>query len=56
MRRSRSAAAQPIRSGPAQPFVASDSAKAEQWLRDHVLIQGERLTDFITSFDATAVA
>ena len=37
-------------------IMAGDSAKAEQRLRDHVLIQGDRLTDFITSFDKTAVA
>ena len=37
-------------------IMAGDSAKAEQRLRDHILVQGERLTDFITSFDATAVA
>ena len=37
-------------------IMAGDSAKAEQRLRDHILVQGERLTDFITSFDTTAVA
>ena len=37
-------------------ILAGDSARAEQLLRDHILIQGERLTDFIASFDAAAVA
>jgi hypothetical protein len=27
-----------------------------QRLRDQILVQGERLTDFITSFDTTVVA
>ena len=31
-----------------------DGAKAERLLKDHVLIQGERLADFIASFDAAA--
>ena len=37
-------------------ILAGDSARAEQCLRDHILIQGERLSDFITSFDAAVVA
>lgn len=37
-------------------ILAGDSKQAEQQLRDHILIQGERLTDFIASFDAAAVA
>ncbi len=37
-------------------ILAGDSHRAEQVLREHILIQGERLTDFITSFDAAAVA
>jgi DNA-binding GntR family transcriptional regulator len=37
-------------------ILAGDSAKAEQRLREHILIQGERLSDFITSFEANAVA
>ena len=37
-------------------ILAGDSARAEQLLRDHILIQGERLTDFIATFDAAAVA
>ncbi len=35
-------------------ILAGDSARAEQLLRDHILIQGERLTDFIATFDAAA--
>jgi DNA-binding GntR family transcriptional regulator len=31
-----------------------DSARAERLLRDHILIQGERLADFIASFDRAA--
>ena len=37
-------------------ILASDSSRAEQLLRDHILIQGERLTDFIATFDTAAVA
>lgn len=33
---------------------AGDSEAAERLLRDHVLIQGERLADFIASFDRAA--
>ena len=36
--------------------LAGDSARAEQVLKEHILIQGERLTDFIASFDAASVA
>ena len=32
-------------------ILSGDSARAEQLLRDHILIQGERLTDFIATFD-----
>ncbi len=39
-----------------EAILAGDSAKAEQRLREHVLIQGERLTDFITSFGTAQVA
>ena len=35
-------------------IFAGDGAKAERLLKDHVLIQGERLADFIASFDAAA--
>ena len=37
-------------------ILAGESSRAEQVLRDHILIQGERLTDFIATFDAAAVA
>jgi DNA-binding GntR family transcriptional regulator len=37
-------------------ILAGESGKAEQLLKDHILIQGERLTDFIASFDTPAVA
>jgi DNA-binding GntR family transcriptional regulator len=39
-----------------EAILAGDSAKAEQRLREHILIQGQRLNDFISSFDATKVA
>ena len=35
-------------------IFTGDGAKAERLLKDHVLIQGERLADFIASFDAAA--
>lgn len=37
-----------------EAILAGDSALAEQVLKDHILIQGERLTDFIASFDSAA--
>jgi DNA-binding GntR family transcriptional regulator len=37
-------------------ILAGDGGKAERLLRDHILIQGERLGDFIAGFDAAAVA
>jgi len=37
-------------------ILAGEGSKAEQRLKDHILIQGERLTDFIASFDTAAVA
>lgn len=37
-------------------ILAGESGKAEQLLKDHILIQGERLADFIASFDTAAVA
>ena len=33
---------------------AGDGERAERLLRDHILIQGERLADFIASFDHAA--
>jgi DNA-binding GntR family transcriptional regulator len=35
-------------------ILAGEAAQAEQILKDHILIQGERLTDFIASFDQAA--
>jgi DNA-binding GntR family transcriptional regulator len=37
-------------------ILAGDGSKAEQLLKDHILIQGERLRDFIASLDTAAVA
>ena len=37
-------------------ILAGDGGTAERLLRDHILIQGERLSDFIAGFDAAAVA
>ena len=39
-----------------EAILAGESAKAEQRLREHILIQGERLTDFISSFGTAKVA
>ena len=33
---------------------AGDGERAERLLREHILIQGERLADFIASFDRAA--
>jgi DNA-binding GntR family transcriptional regulator len=35
-------------------ILAGDGGQAEQVLKEHILIQGERLTDFIASFDNAA--
>ncbi len=37
-------------------ILAGEGAKAEQLLKGHILIQGERLTDFVASLDTSAVA
>ena len=37
-------------------ILAGDGAMAEHHLKDHILIQGERLSDFIASFEATTAA
>jgi DNA-binding GntR family transcriptional regulator len=34
-----------------EAIVAGDGDRAEQTLKDHVLIQGERLSDFVTTLD-----
>jgi DNA-binding GntR family transcriptional regulator len=37
-----------------EAILAGESATAERVLKDHILIQGERLADFIASFDTAA--
>jgi DNA-binding GntR family transcriptional regulator len=37
-------------------ILAGDGERADQALKEHILIQGERLTDFIASFDSANVA
>jgi DNA-binding GntR family transcriptional regulator len=37
-------------------ILAGDGDAAERHLKDHVLIQGERLTDFVATLDSAAVA
>jgi DNA-binding GntR family transcriptional regulator len=37
-------------------ILAGESGKADRILRDHILIQGERLSDFVATFDTAAVA
>jgi DNA-binding GntR family transcriptional regulator len=39
-----------------EAILAGEGARAEQLLKGHILIQGERLTDFIASLDTAAVA
>jgi DNA-binding GntR family transcriptional regulator len=39
-----------------EAILAGDSGKAEQRLREHILIQGERLNDFVSSFGPAKVA
>jgi DNA-binding GntR family transcriptional regulator len=39
-----------------EAILAGDGDKAERLLKGHILIQGERLADFIASFDTAAVA
>jgi DNA-binding GntR family transcriptional regulator len=36
--------------------LAGDGERAERALKDHILIQGDRLSDFIASFNAGEVA
>lgn len=54
--RSRVASSLAEHQGIVDAILAGDGDKAERLLKDHILIQGERLADFIASFDATAVA
>jgi hypothetical protein len=37
-------------------LLAGEGDKVERLLKEHILIQGERLADLIASFDAAAVA
>ncbi len=37
-------------------ILAGDGAGAERLLKDHILIQGERLADFVAGFGAAAAA
>jgi DNA-binding GntR family transcriptional regulator len=39
-----------------EAILAGDGERAERALKDHILIQGDRLGDFIASFGAAAVA
>jgi DNA-binding GntR family transcriptional regulator len=52
--RSRVATSLAEHQGIVDAVLAGEGLKAEQLLKEHVLIQGERLTDFIASFDAAA--
>jgi DNA-binding GntR family transcriptional regulator len=52
--RSRVATSLAEHQGIVDAILAGEGDKAERLLKEHVLIQGERLTDFIASFDAAA--
>ncbi len=52
--RSRVASSLAEHQGIVDAILAGDGDKAEQLLKGHILIQGERLTDFIASFEAAA--
>ena len=52
--RSRVATSLEEHQGIVDAILAGEGDKAERLLKEHVLIQGERLTDFIASFDAAA--
>jgi len=54
--RSRVASSLAEHQGIVDAILAGDGDKAERLLKDHILIQGERLADFIASFDTAAVA
>ena len=54
--RSRVASSLAEHQGVVEAILAGDGDKAERLLKDHVLIQGERLADFIANFDPAAVA
>jgi DNA-binding GntR family transcriptional regulator len=52
--RSRVASSLAEHQGIVDAILAGNGDKAEQLLKGHILIQGERLTDFIASFEAAA--
>ena len=52
--RSRVATSLAEHQGIVDAILTGDGDKADRLLKEHVLIQGERLTDFIASFDAAA--
>jgi DNA-binding GntR family transcriptional regulator len=52
--RSRVASSLAEHQGIVDAILAGDGDKAERLLKDHVLIQGERLADFIANFDTAA--
>ena len=54
--RSRVAGSLAEHQGIVDAILAGEGDKADRLLREHILIQGERLADFIASFDAAAVA
>lgn len=54
--RSRVASSLAEHQGIVDAILAGEGDKAERLLKDHILIQGERLADFIAGFDAAAVA
>ncbi|MFL5335791.1 MAG: GntR family transcriptional regulator [Geminicoccaceae bacterium] len=54
--RSRVASSLSEHQGIVEEILAGDGDKAERLLKNHVLIQGERLADFIANFDTAAVA
>ncbi len=54
--RSRVASSLAEHQGVVEAILAGDGDRAERLLKGHVLIQGERLADFIANFDTAAVA
>jgi DNA-binding GntR family transcriptional regulator len=54
--RSRVASSLAEHQGIVDAILAGEGDKADRLLKEHILIQGERLADFIASFDAAAVA
>ena len=54
--RSRVAGSLAEHQGIVDAILAGDGAEAERLLKGHILIQGERLADFVAGFDAAAVA